>query len=135
MKMVSRAPTALSLNRSLVVLAALLLAALAAIAGTEQLVGTSLLPPAPPVYAPAENSAAPAPAVDVTSAPLPTTDSAVPGAQTGASPLPTAQTPAPVRIGAPPARLPSLDGNDSSSPYAPQGADGKFPGFEGPSRN
>ena len=135
MKMVSRAPTALSLNRSLVVLAALLLAALAAIAGTPRLVGTLLPPPAPPVYAPAVDQAAPAPAVEVTAAPLPTTDTAVPGAQTGASPLPTEQTPAPVRIGVSPARLPSLDGNEPSSPYAPQGADGKFPGFEGPSRN
>jgi hypothetical protein len=142
MKMVSRAPAALAVNRSFVVLAVLLLVTIAVIA-TQQLAATSLLKPAAPLYAPAESAAPFAPAIEATSAPQPTSNNVVPGAQTGASPVPAehtaapaAQTSAPARTGVGPERLPSLDGNDpSSQPYAPQGTDKKNPGFEAPPRN
>jgi hypothetical protein len=136
MRMVSRTQATQSVNRPLVVLAVAVLAALAVVAAVRALPAAPLLEPAAPLYVPAESPVRLAPAFEGTSPPLPTSNIVGPGAQTGASPVPAEQTTAPASIGVRPERLPSLDGNDPTSPrYAPQGPDGKFPGFQAPARN
>jgi len=90
-----RTPSAISPNRSLVVLLALVLLAIAGVAAARELTVGRLLPSAP-LFAPAENATPVAPAVGSTPAPMPTSETA-PGVQTGATPLPAAQTAGPAQ--------------------------------------
>jgi hypothetical protein len=83
----------LSPNRSLVVLLAILLVVFAGVAAARELIGAPLVP-STPLYAPAENPAPIAPAVDASWLPMPTSET-IPVMQTGASPLPAAETAAP----------------------------------------
>lgn len=88
-----RTPAMLSSNRSLVVLLAIVLVTLAGIAAAREF-PSALLQPASPTYAPAENPAPIAPAVEASSPAMPTSETA-PSVQTGASPFPAPQTAAP----------------------------------------
>src|SRR5438093_3212053 len=91
MKMV-RTPITLSPNRSLVVLLVLLLA-LVGIAAARTFVGSSFQPAAP-VYAPVENPASIAPAVEASSVPLP----AAPVRSETAIPIRNTAAPAPASV-------------------------------------
>src|SRR5207248_2068805 len=88
-------PSAISPNRSLVVLLALVLLTIAGAAAARELTGAALFPSAP-LFAPAENAAPIAPAIGSTLAPMPTSETA-PGVPTGATPLPAAETAAPAQ--------------------------------------
>ena len=89
LKMV-RTPTIVSTNRSLLVLLVLLLA-LVAIAAARTLVANSFQPAAP-IYAPVEDPAPIAPAVDASSAPFPAVETAAPALRT-ALPAPASLRP------------------------------------------
>ena len=91
MKMV-RTPISLSPNRSLVVLVVLLLA-LVGIAAARTFVGSSFQPAAP-VYAPVENPASIAPAMEASSVPLP----AAPVRGETAIPIRNTAAPAPASV-------------------------------------
>ena len=77
-----RSTTALAPNRSLIVLVALLLIAVAGIAAVRDLTAASFAPVAP-LFVPAEDPAPIAPAVEMSSAPIPNTGTR-PGLQTAA---------------------------------------------------